>query len=156
MRSDIDIAAWLKFSLVIPGRLAGMSMPGFNNPVDEEIDFLRKQGVVSMVNLSGNDYRSPLYRATFRVIDIPIVEYEPPSVKQMDQLIDMHLSLPMGQVMAVHCRGGIGRTGTVLACMLGKIEGLSGDEAIRMVRNTRLGSVESGPQLEFVKKYLGS
>lgn len=45
----------------------------------------------------------------------------------------MEMLLAQGQVLAVHCLGGIGRTGTVLAAWLVR-EGLTAVEALRRVR----------------------
>jgi hypothetical protein len=56
--------------------------------------------------------------------------------------------LAAGEAAAVHCGGGLGRTGTVLACYLLEIdEGLGPEEAVRRVRALRPGSVQTPAQL---------
>ena len=48
--------------------------------------------------------------------------------------------------VAVHCSGGKGRTGTMLAAYLIKLQRLSAGEAIEQIRKVRPGSVESKKQ----------
>lgn len=68
-----------------------------------------------------------------------------------------------GRICAVHCRGGIGRTGMVIGCWLVQ-SGLakSGEDALKAIavkwrtveKCTRFPhSPETGPQFEFVKNF---
>ena len=52
----------------------------------------------------------------------------------------------MGGKVAVHCRAGNGRTGTVLAAFIMKENNLSSREAIAFVRKLRRWSVETQGQ----------
>ncbi|KAH8111349.1 protein-tyrosine phosphatase-like protein [Phellopilus nigrolimitatus] len=68
-----------------------------------------------------------------------------------------------GRVAAVHCRGGIGRTGTVVGCWLVEsARAHDGEEALRMIAAEwktveKCGrfpcSPETGPQFEFVRNF---
>ena len=60
--------------------------------------------------------------------------------------------LAQGQVLAVHCLGGIGRTGTVLAAWLVR-EGLTAVEALRRVRLIDAQYVQTAEQEEFLQRY---
>ena len=51
--------------------------------------------------------------------------------------------------MVLHCRGGIGRTGTIAARLLVEF-GVAPEEAIRMVRRARPGTIETPAQEEYV------
>ena len=53
--------------------------------------------------------------------------------------------LRAGRHVAVACRGGLGRTGTVVGCLL-RDAGLDGDAAIALTRASRASTIEQGPQ----------
>ena len=57
-----------------------------------------------------------------------------------------------GEVLAVHCLAGIGRTGTVLAAWLVR-EGLTAVEALRRVRLIDAQYVQTAEQEEFLQRY---
>lgn len=69
-----------------------------------------------------------------------------------------------GRVVAIHCRGGIGRTGLVVGCWLvdsGRAR--DGTDALRMIAEEWKGvekckrypySPETGPQFEWVRTWL--
>ena len=62
--------------------------------------------------------------------------------------------IQQGEILAVHCRGGVGRAGTIAACTLlqrGMVR--TSAEAIAYVRARRSGAVESRRQEEFIKKF---
>ena len=59
-----------------------------------------------------------------------------------------------GERVVVACRGGLGRTGTAVACMLVD-GGVLPDEAIARVRAARPGTVERRSQEDFVRAWGG-
>lgn len=61
--------------------------------------------------------------------------------------------LKEGKNIVVHCRGGLGRTGTVAACVLVALGDHSADEAIAAVRTVREGTVQTRDQEEFVRRF---
>lgn len=61
--------------------------------------------------------------------------------------------LKEGENVVVHCRGGLGRTGTVAACVLVALGEHSADEAIGAVRAAREGTVQTREQEEFVRRF---
>ncbi len=60
-------------------------------------------------------------------------------------------NLERGQNVAGHCRGGLGRTGTVAACVLVALGNHTADEAIEAVRAARKGTVQTREQEDFVR-----
>ena len=58
-----------------------------------------------------------------------------------------------GKNVVVHCRGGLGRTGTVAACVLVALGDHSAAEAIATVRAARKGTVQTRNQEDFVRRF---
>lgn len=57
--------------------------------------------------------------------------------------------LRCGKRVVVHCRGGLGRAGTVAALMLAEL-GVPGPEGIARVRRARPGAIETKVQADYV------
>ena len=82
-------------------------------------------------------------------------DFAAPSPEQIERSLDAVLeTLAAGEAAAVHCAGGLGRTGTVLACYLASSEGLGAEEAIQRVRAMRPGSVETPAQLAAIHTWI--
>ena len=64
-----------------------------------------------------------------------------------------HLS--RGDTIVVHCRGGLGRSGTIAACCLVAL-GRAPRDAIRAVRAARQGAIEVQAQEDFVYRFASS
>lgn len=62
-------------------------------------------------------------------------------------------NLKQGQNIAVHCRGGLGRTGTVTACVLVALGNHTANEAIDAVRAARKGTMQTQEQEDFVRRF---
>ncbi len=58
-----------------------------------------------------------------------------------------------GKTVVVHCRGGLGHTGTVAACVLVALGRHSAKEAISVVRAARKGTVQTTEQEDFVRRF---
>lgn len=63
---------------------------------------------------------------------------------------DLRQRLSRGERIVVHCRGGLGRTGTIAARLLIEL-GAAPDEAIRAVRAARPGAIENATQEAYVR-----
>ncbi len=146
------IAEYLNFSFVIDDKLAGMALPSVRNDPAAEIRFLQESGITDLVNLTDNDYLDPGYRQTFSVLDLPVADFQPPLLEQMDRIHERFQR--HGTVIAVHCVAGKGRTGVVLACLMARAANLSCQQAIEKLRRLRRGSIESHSQADFVCHYL--
>lgn len=76
----------------------------------------------------------------------PIVDVSiPKSPEQMTGILDaVDAALDSGDIVYVHCRGGIGRTGTVVGCWLVR-HGLTGEEALAQVDEWWRGMAKARP-----------
>lgn len=82
-------------------------------------------------------------------------DFAAPSPEQMELGVRLIFEvLAAGEAVAVHCGGGLGRTGTVLACyLLESREDFGTEEAVRRVRALRPGSVETPTPLAAVRTW---
>jgi ADP-ribosyl-[dinitrogen reductase] hydrolase len=81
-------------------------------------------------------------------VDIPDAEFEQAWKVAGRQLISL---LTNGQSIVVHCRGGLGRSGTIAARLLVEL-GIDPDEAIDRVRLARPGAIETKAQEHYVRE----
>ena len=98
-----------------PGRLLAGPYPG----AAAEVDALRELGVASFVDLTEEGELEPYSVPDgMRHVRMPIEDFGCASEEQMSATLDViDEALGLGAVF-VHCRGGCGRTGTVVACWL--------------------------------------
>lgn len=87
----------------------------------------------------------------FRVIHLPIADFSIPSAEELVDAVNKTIECARtGRNVAIHCSGGIGRTGTFAACMARKLFDLSGDQAITWVRGYITSAVETSEQEQLV------
>ena len=162
--------AWEKlprfFSWLVPGVLAGMSTP----KSARDIKLLEKLGITHVITLTEEE---PLPRPWFSVVAgrnirntfVPTRNFYSPTSTQMDFVIrGICEDAKAGGRTLVHCGGGKGRAGTVLACYValygtaaevaGAAPAMSAAEAVEVVRRLRPGSLETAQQEEFVRSYV--
>ena len=144
----------LNFSFVIPQKLAGMAWPEKIQPVTDTVTYLKNQGVVTLVNATPDNYNDSIFAKEFNLLHVPTSNMAAPTDAQMDSIIEAYSNLKDNEAMAVHCLYGVGRTGLVLACLLGKVNNMDAEEAVYTIRQIRTGSIESEQQKQFVYQYL--
>lgn len=136
-------AAWENESIVF-----GASRPGYlNNQVNDWVEFMKRQSIQRVCCLLCDNqlvhYSNLLgtYRQEFgnqQVCWAPIEDFH---LSDLDTLTTKILPFlaeadKQAQKVVVHCSGGIGRTGHVLAAWLVSGRGLSNKAAIAAVRKT--------------------
>lgn len=101
--------------------------------------------------------------ATIRYHRLPIRDLDLPSAGRLAEILAaLAESEAAGRLAAVHCWGGIGRTGTVVGCHLVQQHGLSAPEALAFIahewqtvakRARAPRSPETDAQIAFVRRY---
>lgn len=143
----------LFFTWLIPNQLAASRGPRSK----EDLLFLKDSGIDCLIRLADID-ETPIsskdvLEAGLEDYHEPVPDYCPPSQAQLDRLvlyIDRKIS--EGKRVAVSCRAGLGRTGTLLACYL-IYKGLDHETALAKVRENRPGSVKTYQQESAVKRF---
>jgi atypical dual specificity phosphatase len=78
---------------------------------------------------------------------VPMADFAPPTRAQLATALGViHAVVSAGERVAVHCGGGLGRSGTVAACYLVEL-GLDWRAAVARVRAVRPGAIETPAQL---------
>lgn len=87
---------------------------------------------------------------------LPIVDGQPPDERFLDAwpsiVTTLVNALKSGQRLLVHCRGGLGRAGTVASILLVEL-GVPPRDAIEQVRLARPGATETDDQERFIEAY---
>lgn len=85
---------------------------------------------------------------------LPITDVQAPDRRFEDAWINagplVHQLIDEGQRVLIHCRGGLGRAGTVAARVLVE-RGFAPEEAIKTVRGARPGAIETREQEAYVR-----
>ena len=124
---------------------------GSSNPTDADLTHLMADGFSVIVCLLDLDEYLPAYdrddagAAGWEWHNISIRDFEAPTLEQIEQFLAIvSTSIPSKKVI-VHCRGGIGRTGTMAAAYW-ITKGLSSQSAIAHTRERRRFAVENRHQ----------
>lgn len=158
----IRIPSNLYVVLKDPALLAGMPYPGVHTPWEclGEAGF---SGIVCLCDSKVSYNPHPL-KVLFSAELEDLHRGFPPANPQIQEELVMEAvgvikrELDLGRGVIVHCMGGIGRTGTVLGCVLRDL-GFHADEVIKYLdRINRLRGVKGWPEVkwqeEMVRKYL--
>ncbi|MGJ0121360.1 protein-tyrosine phosphatase family protein [Williamsia sp. MIQD14] len=161
---DARLHAWW----VTPALLAG-EYPGDpdRDAAREKVGLLAEAGVSTIVDLTTpRDHLRPyegllpdtITRSEFPIPDRGVID----DAGYDDIVAHIRAEIGSGGRVYVHCWGGVGRTSTVIACVLGA-DGLSHDQALERIAEARAGTrkghrrfLESGPQRELVARRLAT
>lgn len=150
------------FSWIVPGFLLGMAKP----KEKEQILALFEYNVTDVINLMDeNEVNDDIYKETnVTQHKFPVHNLKPPSIEQILLIMKIiEKAHRERHAVAIHCGGGNGRAGTVLACYMAKHglkQGLeysypaeTSDNVIAKLRTIRPKSIESEEQEKAVSDY---
>jgi len=149
--TDTGTAVWelSGFSWVVDGALAGMPLP-----YDEHLPWIADQGVDLLFSLTEEPLDPDAVAAQgMDPHHIPIEDFTAPTQDQIDEFTQLTADrIGQGSQVGVHCHGGLGRTGTMLATWFVR-DGMTADDAMAHVRELRPGSIETEEQEDAVRTY---
>ena len=104
---------------------------------------MKRLGIPELFDVARNVGLRSLW---FPIADVSVPSDLEATSALVDGIVDQ---MSRGDTVVVHCRGGLGRSGTIAACCL-VARGRAPREAIRIVRSARPGAVEVPSQENFV------
>lgn len=141
-----------RFSWIVEGTIAGMERPGLFYPLEDDLAFLKSQGIEVIVNLQEKEYF--IDHAGFIVKNISIDDFGPPDYDDFVEFIDfVQDQISDDRKVVVHCYAGMGRTNIMLATYLIHHLGIHADQALEEVRTKRPVHLVTDRQQEALREY---
>lgn len=109
-----------------------------------QLEWLREQGISAILSLTESPLPQEMMKGLgMEYAHVPMRNHERPTLEQLQLALNVieRVTSERRKIL-VHCAGGKGRTGTVIAAYLVYKEGMTPERAIELVRSIRPGSIE--------------
>ncbi|XP_060787825.1 dual specificity protein phosphatase CDC14B isoform X5 [Neoarius graeffei] len=146
------------FNWIIPGKFLAFSGPHPKSKIENGyplhapeayFPYFRKHNITTVIRLNKKMYDAKRFTDMgFDHHDLFFVDGSTPNDAIVTKF--MNICESVDGAIAVHCKAGLGRTGTLIGCYLMKHFRLTAAEAIAWIRICRPGSV-IGPQQNFIE-----
>ncbi|KAL9846150.1 dual specificity protein phosphatase CDC14A isoform 2-T2 [Geothlypis trichas] len=147
------------FNWIIPGKFLAFSGPHPKSKLENGyplhapeayFPYFKKHNITTIIRLNKKIYEARRFTdAGFEHYDLFFIDGSTPS----DSIVQRFLNICENAdgAIAVHCKAGLGRTGTLIACYIMKHYKFTHGEAIAWIRICRPGSI-IGPQQNFLEE----
>ena len=140
------------FEWILAGKLAGAGRPGLMGSLDDELRWLRAVGIRLVVSLTRKPLELPP-ECGLRGLHFPIPDMGIPTPRAaMELCSDVLAAMARSEPVVLHCKAGLGRTGTMLAATLVSL-GDDAERAISAVRRVSTYYIQTPSQEQFVHHY---
>ena len=155
------------FITICPGKKEGTR---HNRDLNSDLQFLKQSGITTIVSLMEySEYQQlqiPLYpyeaqKQGFKFLTLPIKDRKAPDLVQGTTFIKLIAEVLMaGERVMMHCKGGLGRSGTIAACVIVYIiykhsnSIWSFDQIYNFIRGRRPGAIQTRVQVNFIKNFI--
>lgn len=142
-----------EFHWVLTGRLAGSGRPGLLGSPEEHLRFLASCGFRLVVTLTEEPLQPAAADFGLRGLHFPIPDMGIPTPRAAVELCgQVTAAIARGETVLLHCKAGLGRTGTMLGCCLVAL-GFSPAEALARLREVCRGYVQTEAQEAFLNHF---
>lgn len=145
------------------GKLGLTNMPGNRQPRDKDLDELVEDGVQYIVCLQKPhefqqislpetvlERQQAIEARDMKFLHEPIGDFTAPTLEQAHRVVaEINQGLEAGEAIVTHCFAGLGRAGTIAACVLVS-QGYEGEAAVNIIRYHRKGAIQTQEQFNFV------
>ncbi len=140
------------FNWIVRDHLAGSGRPGLLADFDEDIAFVVEQGIRTIVTLTEDRIDELGDHERLENLHFPIPDMGFPTPYFAARICDAIVARMPERPVLLHCRAGLGRTGTLAACCLVSM-GETPTRALARVRGINARYVQTCSQERFIHHF---